>query len=852
MDLRQFTTTPNNLESSSNNQDQRRTSVSSLSSYASSAYGGQTPNSSRLTQSRYFNSGTQPGQLPMGHPQAQQNQQQQGVGIGAGAGGWSNQQGMLNVTPWIEQQQQVSNNANSSNASIENQNFVNNYGNNLNQQNLTLHNLPPNLTNGNNPPGVNASVGGTGGSILSGIPPSLYHQNNSTITTYDPQSSRASPSTSHILPQSQQQQQQQDSKNDDSNVKNNDDNETNDNVNNTSNDNNNNNNKNNAATNNNENDGNRNVNEKDDDELIPTAIVIKNIPFAIKKEQLLEVMTKLNLPLPYAFNYHFDNGVFRGLAFANFTSTDETTSVVNLLNGREIGGRKLRVEYKKMLPLAERERIEREKREKRGQLEEQHRSASNVSLASMISVASAPAGLNKSLNAQQQQQSQQQQQVAAAASAIAAAASAAGTPTSSIHPNNVGGVPGGATGNPIGQSSILPSPLQPQHTGSERFYAPIPFINNLPIPPQQVDFNDPETLEYYSQLLFFRDDKDKLYNEIAYPSSLSNNHKRIISILCAFLGLMEHYDQNLILIKRRTLIHDPSPLLRSQSQSSIPLLSQQTTGGNGPMGLSSPNILGTVPTGGAMINGPGSAGNSQRFRQQTTIPQPTSSATSNRIPPNFNLGGLNNPSSSALSSAALLRNNPTPTRVLPNLYNQAAPGQPPQSTQGQSQQGQGPPSSSASTATQQQQQPHSGQNYFSQPAQPTQSQSQPTTPGLDSMSRFAPFQQGLSTLNSLQQFQAQQQQQQQQFAQQQHHQSQTNLQNISNSSNNVNGGNMGQFGSNDDSFGGRMSSSSNSSNGGNDTAGDATESLQGLTLSLGSETQSSNSPSIWGPRTVQQ
>ena len=57
-------------------------------------------------------------------------------------------------------------------------------------------------------------------------------------------------------------------------------------------------------------------------------------------------MTKLNLPLPYAFNYHFDNGVFRGLAFANFTSTDETSAVVNQLNGREIGGRKLRVEYK--------------------------------------------------------------------------------------------------------------------------------------------------------------------------------------------------------------------------------------------------------------------------------------------------------------------------------------------------------------------------------------------------------------------------------------------------------------------------------------------------------------------------
>lgn len=110
-----------------------------------------------------------------------------------------------------------------------------------------------------------------------------------------------------------------------------------------------------------------------DDELIPTAIVIKNIPFAVKKEQLVQLMTDLHLPLPYAFNYHFDHGVFRGLAFANFTTAEETAVVIEHLNHFELQGRKLRVEYKKMLPLQERERIEREKRERRGQLEEQHR-----------------------------------------------------------------------------------------------------------------------------------------------------------------------------------------------------------------------------------------------------------------------------------------------------------------------------------------------------------------------------------------------------------------------------------------------------------------------------------------------
>jgi RNA recognition motif-containing protein len=111
----------------------------------------------------------------------------------------------------------------------------------------------------------------------------------------------------------------------------------------------------------------------DPDQLIPTAIVIKNIPFAVRKETLASIMLDMQLPQPYAFNYHFDNGVFRGLAFANFQSADDTRMVIDAMNGMDVHGRKLRVEYKKMLPEAERERIEREKRERRGQLEEQHR-----------------------------------------------------------------------------------------------------------------------------------------------------------------------------------------------------------------------------------------------------------------------------------------------------------------------------------------------------------------------------------------------------------------------------------------------------------------------------------------------
>lgn len=102
----------------------------------------------------------------------------------------------------------------------------------------------------------------------------------------------------------------------------------------------------------------------------------------------MQLMVDMNLPLPYAFNYHFDNGVFRGLAFANFTSPAETDAVIGALNHMELSGRKLRVEYKKMLPLAERERIEREKRERRGQLEEQHRPLVQPPLSAQLSLGS--------------------------------------------------------------------------------------------------------------------------------------------------------------------------------------------------------------------------------------------------------------------------------------------------------------------------------------------------------------------------------------------------------------------------------------------------------------------------------
>lgn len=213
-----------------------------------------------------------------------------------------------------------------------------------------------------------------------------------------------------------------------------------------------------------------------DEELIPTAIVIKNIPFAVKKESLVALMTELGLPLPYAFNYHFDNGVFRGLAFANFTSADETASVIETMNHFDLQGRKLRVEYKKMLPAAERERIEREKRERRGQLEEQHRPMPPT-LHTQPSISSLGGHM---------------------------------PPTS-------------------------PSPVSARN-GKPGIYAlVVQNFHALLTAPTDVDLNDPEVLQFYSRLLLFKEDHAK--DVYVFPSNLTPPQRRIVHTLAHHMGL---------------------------------------------------------------------------------------------------------------------------------------------------------------------------------------------------------------------------------------------------------------------------------------------------------------------------
>ncbi|RKP19795.1 hypothetical protein ROZALSC1DRAFT_28652 [Rozella allomycis CSF55] len=80
-----------------------------------------------------------------------------------------------------------------------------------------------------------------------------------------------------------------------------------------------------------------------------SALVIKNVPFAVERDTLLGVFDELNLPKPFALNYHTDGeGNFRGLAFANFTDPVHAAIVLEKLQGYEIQGRKIKVEPKKV------------------------------------------------------------------------------------------------------------------------------------------------------------------------------------------------------------------------------------------------------------------------------------------------------------------------------------------------------------------------------------------------------------------------------------------------------------------------------------------------------------------------
>ncbi|KAF8874640.1 hypothetical protein CPB84DRAFT_1797327 [Gymnopilus junonius] len=241
-----------------------------------------------------------------------------------------------------------------------------------------------------------------------------------------------------------------------------------------------------------------------DDEVIPTAIVIKNIPFNVKRETLLDIIASLSIPTPYAFNYHLDQqGSFRGLAFANFRQAADADAVVAALNGFDVQGRKLRVEYKKVLQAGEKERIEREKairRMRSMQLEKEQSNNVNQLYEDYGTAFSPQRSFSSGSYHQQQQYSPP-------------GLSAMPTPTYSL---------------PLASAPATTSQPPPPSTPSMSEKSSS----------SELDLNDPSTLEIYSRILLFKD--DRMRDELAFSRTLTPKQRRVVHLIAQKLGVY-HY-----------------------------------------------------------------------------------------------------------------------------------------------------------------------------------------------------------------------------------------------------------------------------------------------------------------------
>jgi hypothetical protein len=77
------------------------------------------------------------------------------------------------------------------------------------------------------------------------------------------------------------------------------------------------------------------------DEYLPTAIIIKNIPEVVKRDQFVQLMYDLRLPLPYISNYQLGMGGFTRLAHPYSSTTTQARTALEALNQFELHGRKL-------------------------------------------------------------------------------------------------------------------------------------------------------------------------------------------------------------------------------------------------------------------------------------------------------------------------------------------------------------------------------------------------------------------------------------------------------------------------------------------------------------------------------
>ncbi|KAF9913885.1 hypothetical protein BX616_009386 [Lobosporangium transversale] len=242
-------------------------------------------------------------------------------------------------------------------------------------------------------------------------------------------------------------------------------------------------------------------------DTIPTAIVIKNIPFSVKRDALLAILDNLDIPKPYAFNYHFDNGVFRGLAFANYRTAEETELVVNAVNGLDVSGRKLRVEFKKVMPAAEQEKREQEKA-----AEALHRREMELMEAQLL---------------EQERREQERRELE--------------------HQNRE------FERDRRNRSSALLD-RQSSGRGLDRDEVDTRYSSSA----NQLDLNDPETLAFYDRLLVFRGDSTK--DDMIFPENLSGRQRRILHLIADKLSL-HHFSEGEGNMRRLIIMKNPPPYM---------------------------------------------------------------------------------------------------------------------------------------------------------------------------------------------------------------------------------------------------------------------------------------------------
>ncbi|KAG0304362.1 hypothetical protein BGZ98_005618 [Dissophora globulifera] len=249
-------------------------------------------------------------------------------------------------------------------------------------------------------------------------------------------------------------------------------------------------------------------------DTIPTAIVIKNIPFSVKRDSLLAILDNLDIPKPYAFNYHFDNGIFRGLAFANYRTAEEADLVFNTVNGYEVQGRKLRVEYKKVMPAAEQEKRDQEK-------------AAAAALAAQEALQRREIEIMEAQLLEQQQLQQQERQERQ-------------RELMELQSREF-------DRNRNRASAVL---LERRDSGRS-----LVDREDSSSSLNQLDLNDGETLAFYDRLLMFRGDATK--DDMIFPENLSPRQRRILHLIADKLSL-HHFTEgegNL----RRLIIMKPNP-----------------------------------------------------------------------------------------------------------------------------------------------------------------------------------------------------------------------------------------------------------------------------------------------------